>query len=98
MLPAWAVADDAKPALTDPTIRALIAEAAADLGLSAKAMPSGAGHDAQELARIAPMGMLFVPSVNGVSHAPDEFTEAGDLVNGANALLNAILQVDRVYR
>ena len=58
-------------------------------------MPSGAGHDAQELALIAPMGMIFIPSVGGISHSPREFSHGYDVVNGANVLLNAVIAADR---
>jgi N-carbamoyl-L-amino-acid hydrolase len=58
-------------------------------------MPSGAGHDAQEISRIAPMAMIFVPSVGGISHSPREFSKADDIVNGANVLLNAVIAADR---
>ncbi len=73
---------------------AAVEASAASLGLSRQRMPSGAGHDAQEMALICPMGMIFVPSVGGVSHAPAEFTKAEDVVNGVNVLLNAVLTVD----
>ncbi len=82
------------PALTDESIRAKIAAAAQGLGLSYKLMPSGAGHDAQDMARVAPTGMIFVPSVAGVSHSPKEFTEARDMANGANVLARTILAID----
>jgi len=52
-------------------------------------MPSGAGHDAQAMARICPAGMIFVPSAGGFSHSAREFTEWDDCVNGANVLLQA---------
>jgi N-carbamoyl-L-amino-acid hydrolase len=58
-------------------------------------MPSGAGHDAQDLARIAPIGMIFVPSVGGISHSPKEFTTASDMANGASVLTQAILKLDQ---
>ncbi|MHA7873507.1 MAG: allantoate amidohydrolase, partial [Hyphococcus sp.] len=58
------------PALTDERMREAIANSAASLGLSYKLMPSGAGHDAQDMARITPTGMIFVPSKGGVSHSP----------------------------
>ncbi|MDZ7363798.1 MAG: Zn-dependent hydrolase [candidate division KSB1 bacterium] len=83
------------PALTDERLRKLIAESARELGLSFKLMPSGAGHDAQEMARIAPAGMIFVPSVGGVSHSPKEFTKPEDMANGANVLLQTILKIDQ---
>lgn len=58
-------------------------------------MPSGAGHDAQNMAKIAPTGMIFVPSVGGISHSPKEFSHAKDVANGANVLLHTILKIDR---
>jgi N-carbamoyl-L-amino-acid hydrolase len=85
----------AKPALTDKVIKEKIAEAAALLGLQYKYMPSGAGHDAQDMALIVPVGMIFVPSLGGISHSPREFTSAEDMANGANVLLNTILFLDR---
>ena len=65
-----------EPAPTDERMRRIIAAAATSLGLTHKLMPSGAGHDAQDLAHIAPTGMIFVPSVGGVSHSPKEYTFA----------------------
>ncbi|MGD2128176.1 MAG: Zn-dependent hydrolase [Lysobacterales bacterium] len=85
---------DAVPAPTDERVRRLIGEAAESLGLSSQEMPSGAGHDAQDIARIAPIGMIFVPSVGGISHSPKEFTEPGDMANGANVLLQTLLSID----
>jgi N-carbamoyl-L-amino-acid hydrolase len=82
-------------ALTDPRVRGVIASAARALGLAHTSLPSGAGHDAQELARIAPMGMIFVPSVKGISHSPLELTRPGDVENGANVLLQALLRIDQ---
>lgn len=79
---------------TDPRIRAMVAEAAAELGLSTLAMPSGAGHDAQSIAQFAPIGMIFVPSLRGISHSPEERTEPDDIVNGANTLLHTLLRLD----
>jgi N-carbamoyl-L-amino-acid hydrolase len=84
------------PAATDPRMRELIAVAARELGLSTLSLPSGAGHDAQEMALIAPMGMIFVPSAGGISHSPREFSAAVDIENGANVLLQAILRCDRL--
>jgi N-carbamoyl-L-amino-acid hydrolase len=63
------------------------------LGLSHIPLDSGAGHDAQSLAHLCPVGMIFVPSVGGSSHSPKEFTEWDDCVNGANVLLQAALQM-----
>ncbi|HEY2065181.1 MAG TPA: Zn-dependent hydrolase [Gemmatimonadaceae bacterium] len=82
------------PALTDPRVRALIATSARELGLSTRQLPSGAGHDAQAMARLGPMGMIFVPSVGGISHAPSELTKPQDVTNGANVLLRTLLAMD----
>lgn len=84
-----------KPALADPMIREIIKSQAEKLGLSTKSLPSGAGHDAQEIARIAPMGMIFIPSKDGISHAPAEFSTKEDIANGANVLMNTILELDK---
>ena len=62
------------PAPTNPKIRELIAESARDLGLTTRTMPSGAGHDAQDMARLTDVGMIFVPSIGGISHSPKEFS------------------------
>ena len=56
-------------------------------------MPSGAGHDAQQLARVMPAAMLFVPSIGGRSHCPDEHTDWRDVTNGANVLLNTLVEL-----
>jgi N-carbamoyl-L-amino-acid hydrolase len=83
------------PAPTDPRMRRIIAGAAEGLGLSLKFMPSGAGHDAQDMSHIAPTGMIFVPSVRGISHSPKEYTSPGDIANGANVLLRTVLAIDQ---
>lgn len=81
---------------TDPRLRDTVEEEAGALGLSTLRMPSGAGHDAQSLALLAPVGMIFVPSVRGISHSPEELTHPEDIVNGANVLLRTLLAVDRM--
>ena len=83
------------PAPSDPRVRAIIADAARERGLSSRVMPSGAGHDAQSLAQVGPIGMIFVPSVDGISHSPKEFSRPADIVNGANVLLDVVQRVDR---
>jgi len=85
----------ADPALTDATIQKTIEETSQKLQLSTKKMPSGAGHDAQDMALIAPTGMIFVPSKGGISHSPKEFTSAQDMANGANVLLHTLLALDK---
>lgn len=82
------------PAPTDPRIRAVIDRSARELGLTTRAMPSGAGHDAQDMARLGPVGMIFIPSVGGISHAPKEFSRPKDIENGANVLLQTLLSLD----
>jgi N-carbamoyl-L-amino-acid hydrolase len=63
------------------------------MGLSVKRLPSGAGHDAQMLARVCPAAMIFVPSVGGISHNVREFTAPADVEAGANVLLQTLLQL-----
>ncbi|HTM39480.1 MAG TPA: Zn-dependent hydrolase [Terriglobales bacterium] len=84
------------PAMANPQIQAQIEQAAAGLGLKTMRLPSGAGHDAQMMARLGPMGMIFVPSVSGISHSPKELTRWSDCANGANVLLQTILRMDRL--
>jgi len=82
------------PAPTDRQMRRIISAAADELGMSFRLMPSGAGHDAQDMTHITPTGMIFVPSVNGVSHSPKEFTSPEDMANGASVLLKTVLAID----
>jgi len=81
------------PNLMSAEIQNAFKGACDDLGLSSVVLPSGAIHDAQSLVDICPVGMIFVPSVNGTSHSPFEFTEWQDCVNGANVLLQAALRL-----
>ena len=83
-------------AMATPQIQFQIEQAAASLGLRSMRLPSGAGHDAQIMAKLGPMGMIFVPSVNGISHSPRELTRWPDCANGANVLLHTILGVDKL--
>ncbi len=84
----------AMPVLTDGRVRAIIKRSADALGFSTLLMPSGAGHDAQNIARVAPVGMIFIPSVGGVSHSPREFTRIDDIRKGAVLLLKTIIEID----
>ncbi|HVF27958.1 MAG TPA: M20 family metallo-hydrolase [Pyrinomonadaceae bacterium] len=83
-----------QPAPTDARFRRAIDDAAKQLGLTTRLLPSGAGHDAQEIALICPVGMIFVPSRDGISHSPREFSEPADITNGANVLLHTLLKLD----
>jgi beta-ureidopropionase / N-carbamoyl-L-amino-acid hydrolase len=80
---------------SDARMRGFVAEAAKGLGLTSKVMPSGAGHDAQAMAQLGPMGMIFIPSMGGISHSPKEYSTPKDISNGANVLLRAVLAADR---
>jgi len=79
-----------QPTRLDPGMCDATERAAAALRLTTRRLPSGAGHDAQALAAITPSGMIFVPSVGGVSHDPRELTAWDDFVNGANVLLGTV--------
>ena len=80
----------------DDTVRQAIREAAADLGFTWMDMGSGAGHDSMSLAQVTRAGMIFVPSIGGISHSPLEKTSWEDVANGANVLLRAAEKLDRL--
>lgn len=83
---------------TDEGIRALVQQSANALGLSTLSMPSGAGHDGQSMKGIAPLGMIFVPSKDGVSHAPTEFTSEQQITDGADVLLKTVIGMDQLLQ
>jgi N-carbamoyl-L-amino-acid hydrolase len=74
----------------DPRVVDLVERTATALGNTVKRMPSGAGHDAQMLARVCPTAMVFVPSARGISHNPAEFTTVEELTAGADVLLHVL--------
>lgn len=82
-----------EPVIFDIRIVELIEAAAKNRGLGVKRMTSGAGHDAQMMARIVPAAMIFVPSAGGISHNPREHTEDAELVAGANILLDVLTEL-----
>lgn len=82
------------PVQADPRLLAAIAQACDELALPYLPMPSGAGHDAMNMAALCPMAMIFVPSRNGVSHSPDEYTAPEACVDGARVLLTTLLKLD----
>jgi N-carbamoyl-L-amino-acid hydrolase len=86
----------AKPAVATPEVQTAIERAAQRLDLESSRLPSGAGHDAQMMALLGPMGMIFVPSIGGISHSPKELTRWEDCARGADVLLYTILEMDRV--
>jgi len=88
-------ADD-EPALTDPGLQDLIETTARAAGYSTMRLPSGAGHDAQSLGRAGiPIGMIFVPSKDGISHSPREWTEWDDVTRGAEVLYRVLHALDK---
>ncbi len=84
------------PVQADPRLLDALAAACDNLTLNYRRMPSGAGHDAMNMATLCPMAMLFVPSQHGVSHSPDEYTAPRDCINGAQVLLAALLKIDAI--
>lgn len=87
-----------EPALAETYIQNAIALSCKNLNLSYTHLPSRASHDAQEMAKITDMGMIFVPSKLGVSHDADEYTSPEQCTQGANVLLQTLLQLDRYYQ
>jgi N-carbamoyl-L-amino-acid hydrolase len=85
---------ESRAALTAEPLRAAIEEAARELGVTTMRLPSGAGHDAQSIAQFAPIGMVFVPSVRGISHSPEEQSRPRDITLGTDVLLHALLRID----
>ncbi|MDD2545817.1 MAG: M20/M25/M40 family metallo-hydrolase, partial [Burkholderiaceae bacterium] len=83
---------DFEPVAFDPALTDSVERHAHALGLRTLRLPSGAGHDAQMLARIGPSAMVFVPSRDGLSHNVREFTDPQQLAQGANVLLQVLLE------
>jgi len=90
---AWRELARFAPVAFDDDVVALVERTAAARGLSVMRMPSGAGHDAQMIARMCPTGMVFVPSRAGVSHNPAEFTEPDDLAAGCQVLADVLVEL-----
>ena len=82
-----------EPVDFDQRVVELVEQVAVELGLPVRRMPSGAGHDAQMFARVCPTGMIFVPSVDGISHNVAEHTAPDDLQAGANVLLETMVRL-----
>lgn len=79
---------------TDPRLRQLVEDSATAAGFSTLRMPSGAGHDAQSMAELGPVGMVFVPSRAGISHSPDEWTAPDDVARGTEVLFHTLVAMD----
>jgi beta-ureidopropionase / N-carbamoyl-L-amino-acid hydrolase len=89
----WRPEEVTDPVPLDEGIRELIRRSASDLGLSTMDVPSGAGHDSQNMAKLVPTAMVFVPSRDGRSHSPAEYTADRDVVAGADVLLATLLEL-----
>ena len=85
-----------EPALTSIAVQDIIEKVSDKLNLTSVRMPSGAGHDAQEMALIAPTGMIFIPSKNGISHSAAEYSTISQVQNGYLTLLHSILAIDKL--
>jgi N-carbamoyl-L-amino-acid hydrolase len=81
-------------AMADANLQTAIRSAATSAGLATTDLPSGACHDAQELASITKMGMIFIPSQGGISHSPGELSAWEDISNGAEVLYRTVLLLD----
>jgi N-carbamoyl-L-amino-acid hydrolase len=92
LTPIW----HADPVMFDPACLDLLRSEAAALGLRARDMVSGAGHDAAHVARVAPTAMIFVPCLGGLSHNEAESITPAQAADGANLLLHAVLARDRI--
>ena len=87
-----------EPTLAAGTVQELIVESCEELGLTFTHLPSRASHDAQEIGRFTDMGMIFVPSQDGISHSGEEYSSPEQCIQGANVLLRTLLKLDRLYR
>ena len=91
----FAIGHRKEPIWADSALRRTIEEVSAALGLPYLHLPSGAGHDAMNMAEICPIGMIFVPSERGISHAPDEWTQPQRCIDGGRLLLATLLELDK---
>lgn len=91
---AFTLAQSRSPSMCVPAIREVVRTQARALGRTTNDVPSGAGHDAQSMARVGPMGMIFVPSIAGISHSPFELTHPAQITQGAEVLLKTVLGLD----
>jgi beta-ureidopropionase / N-carbamoyl-L-amino-acid hydrolase len=87
--------DEVKSARADASIQAAIRDAAKSASLASIDLPSFAGQDSQNIAKIAPMGMIFIPSKDGISHSPKEYSSPEDIANGVEVLYRAVLLLDQ---
>jgi N-carbamoyl-L-amino-acid hydrolase len=90
----WEFTMEERPLQIPPEIVERATAVCQELGIPFRKLPSGASHDANHIAEIAPVAMLFVPSVGGRSHCPEEFTDITDIAAGTRALLGLLLRLD----
>ena len=90
----FTLANTTAPANAAEEAQRCIERVAGRLGLGSRRLPSGAAHDAQMMAQLSPMGMIFVPSVGGISHSPRELTKWEHCAQGADVLLGTVLEID----
>lgn len=83
------------PTIASKEIQDKMIQAAESLGISYMKMQSGAGHDTQEMAALGPIGMVFIPSKDGISHNPKEYSSSVQMANGANVMLHTVLLLDQ---
>ncbi|MCR9017090.1 M20 family metallo-hydrolase [Aquiflexum gelatinilyticum] len=83
------------PTFASQEIRNKMAQAAKSLGITYINMQSGAGHDVQEMAKLGPIGLVFIPSKDGISHNPEEYSSPAEMANGANVMLQTVLLLDK---
>ncbi len=94
----FSLSANASPALTTTAVQDMIEQKSRKLGYSTLRMPSGAGHDTQDMAHLGPIGMIFIPSKGGISHSPEEYSSFEQMANGTNVLLNTILALDNMNK
>lgn len=83
------------PIMASKEIQDKMAQAAQSLGISYINMQSGAGHDVQEMGKLGPIGLVFIPSKDGISHNPKEYSSPSEMANGANVMLHTVLLLDK---
>jgi len=92
----FSLSANVSPALTTTAVQDIIEQKCHKLGYSTLRMPSGAGHDTQDMAHLGPIGMIFIPSKGGISHSPEEYSSFEQMANGTNVLLNTLLAIDKM--
>lgn len=83
------------PTMASREIQDKMVQAAESFGISYISMQSGAGHDVQEMAKLGPIGLVFIPSKDGISHNPKEYSSPSEMAKGANIMLNTVLLLDK---